>query len=477
MTDVARSTGRIVRRSPIAIAVLLGIAVFAAPAASADEVDDAISALQSSALYVAPDAQGKVDDASTVTAALGSSVKVAVLPSSLDLADAGPRLQNALSGPVTLAIFSGTTYQAKSNKYCSPLVNDELKQAVSAHRTQLNQNGDLTATIEQFAEDLHSVPLARSSACAAAGTRPPTGGSGTSSSGTASSPSSGSSAWPWVLGIGIVGAGGVGAFTLGRRRRRARELSAARARVEPYYDRLAGEVNSLDPQAPGLDPKDVAVARQALADAAERFTSAGSQLADANSVEQVNAARRTVLEGLYAARTARGALGLDVGPDLPPVDEGRGDQLAEPQQVTVQGQTFQGYPTYMPGAPYYYGGGAGVPGGWYGSPFWETLLVGSLLTGGLGGGWGGGGWGGGYGNGYGNGYETGYDAGRDGANPGADGSNGAGWGGGNSGDWSTGGSWGGGDSGSGWGGGDSGGGGDWGGGDGGSGGDGGGGGW
>ncbi len=453
--SAARSTPRILRRSLLALAAVLGIAVFTAPLASADEVDDAISALRSSSLYVADDAQGRVGDPSAVKAALGTNVKVVVLPASLSLADAGPRLQNALSGSVTLAVFSGTTYQAKSNQYCSPLVNDELKQAVADHRGQLNQNGDLTATIEQFAKDLTSVPLATSSACTNGSAS--TGASPVVSNATAKS---GSSAWPWVLGIGVLGAGGVGAFAVSRRRRRARELSAARAKVDPYYDRLAGEVNSLDPQAPGLDPKDVAVARQALTDASERFTSAGSQLASATSVEQIAAARRTVLEGLYAARTARGALGLDPGPELPPIDDGRGEQLTEAQQVTVQGQTFQGYPAYTPGAPYYYGGGMGVPGGWYGSPFWETLLIGSVLTGGFGGGWGGGG----YGNGYDSGYQSGYDAGQDANNGGANGGSND-WGGGNSGDWSTGGSWGGGDSG-GWGG-DSGGGGggDWGGGD------------
>ena len=172
----------------------------------------------------------------------------------------------------------------------------------------------------------------------------------------------------------------------------------------PYYDRLANEVNT-------LDPKDNATARQAVADASERFSSAGSQLATADSVEKFAQARRTTLEGLHAAVTAREALGLDPGPPLPPMDGSSADQLSEPREVTVQGTSYQGYPSYTPGAPYYYGGGYGVPGGWYATPFWETLLIGSVLTGGLGG-WGGGG----YGYGYDSGYQSGYDAGQDSAN-------------------------------------------------------------
>ena len=152
-----------------------------------------------------------------------------------------------------------------------------------------------------------------------------------------------------------------------------------------------------------LDPKDNERARQALADAAERFTSAGSQLSTADTVEKVGVARRTVLEGLYASRTARESLGMDPGPPLPPIEETSYEQLDAPQQVSVQGQQFQGYPSYTPGAPYYYRGGGGVPGGWYQTPFWETLLLASVLSGGFGG-FGGGG--------YGSGYDAGYQAGE-----------------------------------------------------------------
>jgi len=129
-----------------------------------------------------------------------------------------------------------------------------------------------------------------------------------------------------------------------------------------------------------VDPKDDARAQQAVADAADRFASAGSLLATADTLEEYSVARQTVLEGLYATRAAREALGIDPGPPLPAPARSEHLQLAAPQHVSVQGQQYQGYPDYTPGAPYYYGGGA-VPGGWYQTPFWETLQLDSVLSG------------------------------------------------------------------------------------------------
>jgi hypothetical protein len=244
-----------------------------------------------------------------------------------------------------------------------------------------------------------------------------------------------------VLGlgaVGLVGVGGGGAYAISRRRRRLKELEGRRAEVLSLYDRLGADVQNLH----GDDP----IVRQALADAAERYTATGSQLSQADTHQEYDVARRTALEGLQAARTARLKLGLDPGPELPPIAPAYGEQLSAPQQVNAGGKSYQGYPEYTPGAPYYYGGGGGYPGGWYSFPFWETVLLGSVLSGGFGGGFGGGG--------FDSGYDRGYDAGRD------DNQDSGGFGGGGGGDWGGGSGWtgGGGD----WGGG--GGGGDWGGG-------------
>lgn len=278
--------------------------------------------------------------------------------------------------------------------------------------------------------------------------------------GSASSSSSGGGGHTGLI-VGLVIAAivifGGGGLLFHRKRMRERELQRRladrRADVMTYYDRLGADVTNLDP---GEDK----VARQALADASERYTSAGSQLERANSEGEYDAVRRTLLEGLQGAQTARKRLGLDPGPDLPEVAPTVGDRLTSDQEFTVGDKTVRGYRDYYPGAPYYYGGGGGYGAGWYSMPFWETMMIGSMMGGGFGG------WGG---AGYGAGYDSGFDQGYD---QGADQSNDNGWGSGDSG-----GGWGSGDSGGGWGSGDSGG--DWGGGGGdwGGGGDGGGGGW
>jgi hypothetical protein len=435
------------------VTVVAGWAACATPAGAADPTSQAISALRNAKLYVDPGATGITIDKAEVAASLPANVKVAVLPGSAGSAlNLERQIGSAIkpTSPDHLVVGVLTTakeFRAGSSSYCSGYADGQALAAVAAHRSQLQANEDVTALLEDFGRRVANGPLLGTAACGTGGSAVPTGNAG------ARSGNSGGSVLPYVAGAAAVGAGGIGGVVYYSRRKRRRLLDQARARVIPYYDRLANEINT-------LNPRDNQRAQQALADAAERFTSAGGQLADADTVEKYAQARRTVLEGLYAARTARDALGIDAGPQLPPIDEQAvAPQLQAPEQVTVQGQTFQGYPAYTPGAPYYFGGGYGVPGGWYATPFWETLLIGSVLAGGLGGF---GGWGG-----YGAGYEAGYDQGRESADrsDGNEGGNAAG------GDWSSsggdsgGGDWGasGGDWGSGggdWSGGDWGGGGD-----------------
>jgi MYXO-CTERM domain-containing protein len=423
--DGMRRLGVTAGAAGAAVAGLLSAAFLLAPSASADTVKDVIAKLKVAPLYVASTGDvGVVSNRAAVESALGSSTKVAVIPAGQNGDQIMAQLQQGLGDrKVTVAVFIGNRYQAKSDIYCAGVAQSAMDRAWNANRAQ-NSTRELSQTLIDFANNLKQQP-----ACTSTGNADYQGSS-----------SSGGAVWPWIVGIGAVGAAGIGGLAFYRRRKKKQALATARARVEPYYDRLANEVNTLDPQ-------DNATARQAVADASERFNTAGSQLSSADTVEKVAVARRTTLEGLYAAVTARKALGLDPGPELPPIEEPQGEQLTEAKQVTVQGNSYQGYPSYTPGAPYYYGGGRGVPGGWYSTPFWETLLLTSVLTGGFGG-FGGGG--------YNQGYDQGYDAGRDSADSGGS------WGGDSGGggtDWGGGGGWGGGDSG-GWGGG----GGDWGGG-------------
>ena len=138
----------------------------------------------------------------------------------------------------------------------------------------------------------------------------------------------------------------------------------AGAEATRWVERLGGSLSTLD--AGGNS-----AARQALADAAERHRAAEGQLAVAYSPMQYGLVTQTAIEGLHHIRTARGALGLDPGPELPA--QGAGGQ------VTVGGQTYTA--SARPGAntPYYYPGGVvngrSMSGGWYSTPWWKTALV------------------------------------------------------------------------------------------------------
>ena len=186
-----------------------------------------------------------------------------------------------------------------------------------------------------------------------------------------------------VLGLLAVGGAGAGVAVLARsRKRRLKGLEEARADVESLYGRLGSDVSTL---APGDD----AVARQALADASERYGATGALLSQADTPGEYAAARRTAVEGIAAARVVRERLGLDLGPDLP-LPPATGPQLEAPTRVKVGDEEYDGSPSYAPGRGHYYGGGflggRQVPGGWYSAPFWETALLASVLSGGLGGG-------------------------------------------------------------------------------------------
>jgi hypothetical protein len=407
----------------------------AAPAAHADAVDDAVNGLRSAPVYVAPGVTEPEMDVDAVTQAIGSQpIKIAVLPadefgSTSKAFSASEQIGRTLApdSPLTVGVVAGNNFNASSSQYCAGAASAVARDSVDANKTQLQQTpSDVTSTIQSFVTGLQSRPVSGSSACQ---------GSSAAGASDATDNSGGSSAVPWVLGgLGVVGAGGVGAWVLSRKRRRQKEMEGRRAEVLSLYDRLGADVQHLNP---GDDP----VARQALVDAAERYTATGSQLSHADTHAEFDVARRTALEGLQAARTARAKLGLDPGPDLPPIAPSYGEQLTKAQQVQVGDKSYQGYPEYTPGAPYYYGGGGGYPGGWYSFPFWETVLLGSVLSGGFGGGWGGGG--------YDAGYDRGYDAGRDDSqDSGSDSSGGGDWGGwsGGGGDWGGGGGgdWGGG---------------------------------
>lgn len=197
------------------------------------------------------------------------------------------------------------------------------------------------------------------------------------------------------------------------RRRREQELADAREEALRWYERLGGQVMNL----PSGDEPAV---KQALVDAGERYNAAGSQLERATSVKQYDLARESALEGLAYVRAARTAMGLDPGPELPPLAAARqAGTIRQERAVEVDGHEYRAAPAYSQSTPYYYPGGVvqgrPVPGGYYSEPIWKTALAtGAGVVGGMllfdalfsPGGFG-------FDGGWDSGYDAGYDAAMD----------------------------------------------------------------
>ncbi|GAA3052380.1 hypothetical protein [Actinokineospora globicatena] len=157
-----------------------------------------------------------------------------------------------------------------------------------------------------------------------------------------------------------------------QRTTRARQLDDAKAEARRWVERLGGQVMNLT----GTDEP----SKQAIADAAERYTAAGSQMEQAGTVEQARLVTKTAMEGLYYVRAARLAMGLDPGPELPAdPEQQRAGKVEQDRRVLVEGHAYEASPMPGRGTPHYYPGGrvAGrpVPQGWYSEPWWKPALV------------------------------------------------------------------------------------------------------
>lgn len=155
-------------------------------------------------------------------------------------------------------------------------------------------------------------------------------------------------------------------------RHRADALDDAKADARQAIERLGGQIYNLT----GTDD----ASKQALADAAERYTAAGSQIEQAATPVQARLAKQTALEGLYYIRAVRLAMGMDPGPDIPPLDGQRSaGEVTEKRSIDFEGRTISASPAPSPATPNYYPGGrvAGrpVPAGWYSEPWWKPALV------------------------------------------------------------------------------------------------------
>jgi hypothetical protein len=154
--------------------------------------------------------------------------------------------------------------------------------------------------------------------------------------------------------------------------KKRRELDDAKAEARRWVERLGGQVMNLT----GTDT----ASQQAIADAAERYTAAGSQMEQATTTQQCRLVTKTALEGLYYVRAARTAMGLDPGPELPlDPEQSAAGKVTEDRRVTVEGHNYEASPQPGSNTPHYYPGGrvAGrpVPQGWYSEPWWKPALV------------------------------------------------------------------------------------------------------
>lgn len=162
------------------------------------------------------------------------------------------------------------------------------------------------------------------------------------------------------------------AVTRGQHARANAQLADAKADARRVIERLGGQVYHLT----GSDLP----SQQALADASERFTAAGSQIDQATTPAQARLAKETALEGLYYVRAARTAMNMDPGPAVPELDGQRSaGEVTEDRVVDYDGRHITASPTPSTQTPNYYPGGrvAGrpVPAGWYSEPWWRTALV------------------------------------------------------------------------------------------------------
>ena len=153
---------------------------------------------------------------------------------------------------------------------------------------------------------------------------------------------------------------------------KARELDDAKTDARRWVERLGGQVLNL------VGTNDAA--KQALADAAERYTAAGSQIDQARTAAQARGVTETAFEGLYYVRAARTAMDLDPGPDLPLLPgQQRAGAVTEAREVEVQGHSYGASPNATGRNTHYYPGGmvAGrpVPRGWYSEPWWRPARV------------------------------------------------------------------------------------------------------
>ena len=140
-------------------------------------------------------------------------------------------------------------------------------------------------------------------------------------------------------------AGGVFWLVRQRTATRARELDDARSEARRWVERLGGQILILE----GTND----ASKQALADASERHNAAGPRSwTRLSSPAQARQVTESAYEGLYYVRAARTAMGLDPGPELPPLPgQQRAGTVSEDREVEVEGQAYSASPEPVAAQP------------------------------------------------------------------------------------------------------------------------------
>ena len=154
-------------------------------------------------------------------------------------------------------------------------------------------------------------------------------------------------------------------------------LADAQADARRWIERLGSQVLTIA----GND----AASTQAIADASERYNAAASAISQAQTVKQAHLARESTLEGLHYMNAAREIMGMNPGPELPPLEGQRtAGQVTERRTIEHEGQTITASPVASDQTPNYYPGGnvAGrpVPAGWYSRPWWQEAMLTGMWT-------------------------------------------------------------------------------------------------
>lgn len=359
------SGARAPQAARILIALVVGFfAVFAgsltpAGAEATGDADAAAQAFESgSHIYVSPDSGQSVDTAALKSKIDDSSLYIVVVAPNQTPEDVAKQVTTTFNPSMTIAVISGTDATATSTDLCQGDAGKLLESTREKHSDDIAK-GKLTTWLTAFADEVADAPSQDSGDC----------GAGAGSSGPGS-------VLPWMIGIGVLGLAAIAYYVVRKKKQKEASLRGRRTEVTALYERLGADVQHLDPAGDTF-------AGHALADASERYGSAGAILSSAETDGEFDAARTACLEGLTASGAARRSLGLELGADVPRLESPQGERLDRARQVQVGDETYVGHPQYTPGAPYYYRGGTSAPAGWYGAPFWETMLIGSMLSGGL----------------------------------------------------------------------------------------------